>query len=984
MRADFQLNAFIAGELSSPFFARTDLSKYDLGLAFCQNFYVDFRGGVKTRGGMNFQDYLPADARLFEFKLGLGLDALMLIFTPNLVRFMSHGSYLVTGNKTITSLVGNVIGFAAPHGYVVGQYVDVHNASIPDGTYRIISLPTSSSIGVIWPHGVAVSGSGAGGNVSLVVELATSYDADLLPTLRAKQNYLDMFLYHDEVAPAKLSYNAETEEWSLDVLRFGSQLAPPAGLTAVPSAVGTANIVFAVTAVDNLGLETIVCPPVLLIDSVNYTTAPGSVSLSWSARSGAQFYRVYRSIVTENDDLNVWAQLGLIGETSATSLIDNNIVVDYSISPPQHNDPFRNGAVQDVEVITGGTLYVDGTTVVAHDTDGQGFRGTATVNGAGTITAITVNDGGSRFVSPHIFIYAAKGQGFIGRATVVAGVITAVAVVAGGIGYPQGTLRIHTTVERGLVLLPVLKAGVLVDAVVLRGGTNITTATSLTITTGVGAGASIIVKSASPLTGNYPRTGTKFQQRQIYAGTVALPNGIWGSKPGDPLNLDSSLIPTDADSYLFLTDSTSLVPIKHVMAEQEGLFVFHEEGVDQLVAQQGRAVTATNKDVKQVATLGVSDLEPIKIDTMALYATANGAGVQALDRNQFSNAIAPVNLTVLASHLFGSRQEPVAWAWDESPNRLLWVVRDDGRLLTLTYLKEQEIFAWTQHETQGRVYDICAVTEGREQSIYLSVERHGRHFVELITMNDFSNTENYIGMDSTLTYRSAANISAVTITEDAKHENAVIVGPVVGSAGWVIRAAGGIYEVISRTTNVSQCFVLAPATHFYPGSSEPFVENWTVTAPVSDVEGLWHLEGMTVVALVDGDPVTDLIVVDGTVTLPQPGTLIHVGLGYTATIETMPLYNPQAGTDARPKRIVGAAVRMEKTRGVFFGTKGRTLYQVKDSDTVLLQGPTPNVPNHSTLLVDADWSIDQQLTFVQRLPLPANILGLVVETEIGL
>jgi hypothetical protein len=43
---------------------------------------------------------------------------------------------------------------------------------------------------------------------------------------------------------------------------------------------------------------------------------------------------------------------------------------------------------------------------------------------------------------------------------------------------------------------------------------------------------------------------------------------------------------------------------------------------------------------------------------------------------------------------------------------VLWFVRDDGKLLGLTYLREHEIWAWHVHDTDGLFESVASVTDG--------------------------------------------------------------------------------------------------------------------------------------------------------------------------------------------------------------------------------------------------------------------------------
>lgn len=59
--------------------------------------------------------------------------------------------------------------------------------------------------------------------------------------------------------------------------------------------------------------------------------------------------------------------------------------------------------------------------------------------------------------------------------------------------------------------------------------------------------------------------------------------------------------------------------------------------------------------------------------------------------------------------------------------------------------------------------------------------------------------------------------------------------------------------------------------------------------PSTEVTGLWHLEGETVVAFADGYEYRGLVVLNGKVTIPQPCLKVSVGLPFVCEVEPLPL-----------------------------------------------------------------------------------------------
>jgi hypothetical protein len=127
------------------------------------------------------------------------------------------------------------------------------------------------------------------------------------------------------------------------------------------------------------------------------------------------------------------------------------------------------------------------------------------------------------------------------------------------------------------------------------------------------------------------------------------------------------------------------------------------------------------------------------------------------------------DLTLFASHLVEG-YTIVDWAYRRSPHSVIWAVRDDGTLLGLTYLREQDIWGWHRHDTDGAVENVCVVPEGTEDAVYLVVKRtvNGatKRYVERLTSRSITkrtDVRDLVFCDASLAY-DGRNAGAETMT----------------------------------------------------------------------------------------------------------------------------------------------------------------------------------------------------------------------------
>lgn len=264
--------------------------------------------------------------------------------------------------------------------------------------------------------------------------------------------------------------------------------------------------------------------------------------------------------------------------------------------------------------------------------------------------------------------------------------------------------------------------GVIVGAFITNPGKNYTTITATANGEGgTGATFTITLSDIDPL---YPTCVSYLQQRRVYAGSLAKPATFVMSQPGlfDNFNITPVSLATDAIvatiSSLQVNAIRSMVPVSY------GLLAFTSGGCYLIGSSDGPTggISPATISVTQQASPGANDLIPLLVNYDVLFGQSKGnrllrAGF-AWERQSFTTS----DFTQLAPHLFDN-YTTVDWCYAEQPHKLIWLVRDDGKLLSCTYVPEQDVYAWTRHDTQGIFKAICAVPEDDVDAVYVITER---------------------------------------------------------------------------------------------------------------------------------------------------------------------------------------------------------------------------------------------------------------------
>lgn len=586
------------------------------------------------------------------------------------------------------------------------------------------------------------------------------------------------------------------------------------------------------------------------------------------------------------------------------------------------------------------------------------------------------------------------------------GQIASVTVTAGGSGYTsQPTFTITTASGTGAILQAVFIGGIIQAVNIINAGTNYAPGDTVAITGGGGSSATATL-SIGPLTGTTPGVTAFFQQRQYYANTTNNPDTFWGTQPGNYNNMDASDPPRDSDSITGTVSAQQVNGINQLIAMPTGLVILTGLGAWQLTGgSAGSAVTPSNAVAAAQAYNGCSPTVPsMVINYDIIYVQEKGSIIRDLSYNFFVNIYTGTDITVISNHLF-SGFKILEWAWAEEPFKLVWCVRNDGVLLTLTYLKEQEVYAWAHSDTFGLYRSVCSISEPPVNAVYVVVQRYLNnqwiYYVERLDNRIWNGVEDVWAVDAGLQTSplatpaygltvSAPTGAGITCTASGSSFS-------VGMVGDIIRVGGGLLTI---TAYISATQVTCTATQ---DISNVLLNNsgtavvipaasgeWSIWTPVTTISGLDHLLGATVSILADGSVQDSRQVVTlspgviGIVLDSQPTSKITVGLGFQAQFQSLYADKGEPTIQGKRKTIPAMTSRVASTRGIKMGTSFDKLYEVKQrGNDIFLGTAIPLFTGDERIIMDTSWDVPGQVCVQQDYPLPVTLLGIIPEINVG-
>lgn len=710
-------NNFTTGVISPQVQARVDLAKYEGACKKIKNAIVMPQGGVTKRFGTKFVANVN-DGILIPFVYSSS-QSYVLLFGNNDLKIYSNGAYVTT--------------ITTANGY--------------------------------------------------------PYTLDDLPLLKFVQSADILYLTHPNHPPRMLCRYGNTS-WEFKDVEFTPGIQPPTNIyvneTGFSDPSGTylgTEIEYKVSAVDSNGEESL--PSEAVIAETLSTWPQGArVNLQWDPVAGAIRYEVYK---------NVSGWFEWIGVTENTWFQDDNIEPDSSQSPKEYRDPFHAPATPTASV-TGATTYQ-----VRVSALNSGGAESAASNGTTIIRGSTVNVTPVRNADQYL-VYYRTGEGDNWKYTVAnttgekdrievrdSSSETSVAAVyefvsdsdSESIGYYHWKLSRVYSGEHSENAYTTVRQPQSTDTLYwIRwdgpGDVDKIRAMSETIRSfTAGGGIYVVLPVDHPAYGTpldiadcYPGAVGIYQQRLMFGGTHVRPQTVWLSETGS-FNSMSVSQPIRDDSAITVTvDTKQMNEVRHFVSLGDA-FVLTNATEFRMQGKDG-AITPGTISFRPQSYWGSSHVPPIVVGNTILMIEPSGRVVRDVHYNIQEDGYTGDNRSILAENLLMS---PIRdWAYQQRPTSTVYAVREDGGLVTFTFMREQEIWAWAEHNSSnGKYRSVCCVPEDGKDRVYFLVERKitqslTRYFLEEQVIREFGEeSQNSCFVDCAYEYNFQEEQSSVSV-----------------------------------------------------------------------------------------------------------------------------------------------------------------------------------------------------------------------------
>lgn len=966
--------SFTSGEISPSLYARTDLARYQSGVKKLLNFIPMQYGGVCNRAGFkaipcvfNQYDYDISTSIMIPFSRSENENIVIMINGGD-IRFVKNGSLITYGQKIITNIAKASVAIVTcvAHGYaeydaiLINGVIGMSQVNNREFVVRSVTANTfelwvkDKVLGYVAVNSLGYDAYLQVGGAFKIYKLTSPYAPSDVKTIDYVQSVDLMILVGSNYNPKALRYIDDTN-WTIG--DFEIKNGPFKSI----------NTTFNTVVYDPLNIK-LISRPNGVFEAANVgqlvKLQTDDFGIPWEVsvtvvindirRAGDNFY-----VALNNGTTGTLRPAHVVGDASDGAVTWRWIHSGYGIVKITS---FIDSKEVECEVVT------------------RVPTGCYRVNYGLKTTGVIITNGGSGGVDGN-FPLGITGGDFvttaIGDFDVVGGVLTTITITNGGSFYLDPPVLDFSACS-GL-------AGADATAFLINLlGTGNPTVESKRWAFGAFGGNE-----------GYPKSVNFYQERLIFGGTNGQPETVFTSVVGGYDDFGTSSPLKDDDALVFTIAGRKLNKIKFIEGVQD-LLGFTSAGENLIVGGQNQVLTPSTLSVRPQSNYGCAQVKPVLANGDVIFVHQNGSTLFNMgfstSADTKSGMIAD-DITLLANHLFLGKTI-TKLSYQQTPDSVVWAVRNDGVLLSCTYLKKQQVIAWAHHTTDGLFKDICVIQENARDKLYAIIERDGIGTLEMMETRDITTIYDAFFVDGGYSYNGVNSssktmaLSGGMIWDDSETltlaaSSATFTSDDVGQYAFLYDGNSVIKCVI--TAYISPTIVSVISDRVVPYNLRNFpVTTWSLA--LLKVGGLWSLNGKNVSILASGNVEPQQTVTNGKIILQSASDRFSIGLPYVSDLETLKInvLGARDGTTTTKQKLINkVSLVCQDTRGLFAGADDSHLREYRPPKRTTYDDPLELQSGLFEQAIASSYDKAGNILIRQSDPLPVTILSIIPEVTVG-
>jgi hypothetical protein len=503
----------------------------------------------------------------------------------------------------------------------------------------------------------------------------------------------------------------------------------------------------------------------------------------------------------------------------------------------------------------------------------------------------------------------------------------------------------------------------------------------------------------SPYRG-YPRRVRFYQDRLGFAGSPNDPDTTWLTASGNYISYIINTPVTAADGISVQLTSRQLNAINGMVAFQS-LLVLTSSASWAIAPVSGSALTPSTIDQSIQDYNGSDGIDPVVIGNEAVFSQFQGKVIRSIVYQFAYQAFTSSELNIFARHLL-ENYSVVDMCYQQNPDNIIWMLRSDGQLIALTYLKEQEVVAWHHHDTNGIFNSITSGYGNGYTELWAVVTRPNGGFIEVLEQRITKDVRQSFFIDN-----GWSNTVTVLPVTGATQDNPCVIKSVAhGLTTGAIVEFDSVVGMAELNGNQYLCTVI-DADHIslqdvYDNTNIDSTKYGAYVSGGNCVQCFYTFtipssyNGVTVSILGDGFVFPKQVISGASITLPRACGYLQIGMQYLSDVETLPVelsfwFNPPPPmtTQGRRVKIGGVTFGFVNSRGGWIGTSALDEY----GNLKLREAFIPKRVNQNKVIellngnirevLGGGWEDGARVFYRQCDPLPFTLVRVIPEVIVG-
>lgn len=220
----------------------------------------------------------------------------------------------------------------------------------------------------------------------------------------------------------------------------------------------------------------------------------------------------------------------------------------------------------------------------------------------------------------------------------------------------------------------------------------------------------------------WPERVTFHQQRLVFAANKIRRQTVWMSQAGDYSSFGVSTPVVDSDAVTFTIASGKQNRIQWITSSKSlHIGTLGDEWT--VSGNDQSALTPDNILAQRQTNSGSEANKPLMIGITTMFIEQHGRVINEFVYDYTYDSYKTSDMAILSPHLT-EFYKITDWTYQQTPDSIIWSVREDGALLGITYQRQHKVVGWHVHDTQGRFQSISAIPgQTREDDVWVVVNR---------------------------------------------------------------------------------------------------------------------------------------------------------------------------------------------------------------------------------------------------------------------